>query len=62
MNHRVVVRRERTYPFKAHWGCICGAEFNASYMGRPLYEEFGKHLREVNDEVAKEKEADRSGS
>lgn len=42
-DHKVVTVRQKQYPFRASWACVCGHILKAPYMGRPLYKEFEAH-------------------
>lgn len=47
-SHRVVAKRDSSYPFEPHWECICGYLFKSSVMGYPLFREFKTHKGEAN--------------
>ena len=48
MIHKVVSRRDPTFPFKPYWACICGHRLKSSTMSYELYREFARHQEEQN--------------
>lgn len=42
--HKIISKRDSSYPFKPYWACTCGVRMQSEVMGHELYREFAKHV------------------